>query len=295
MVDQKARMDVGGWLLSLDRESIPVLRQTARRLDEVRRNVARIGGREIAGIVQQDPLLAARVLASIQTAVPGRLRSDITSVTSAVMLIGVEPFLRRFADLPTVEGLFGGQRPALLSALQLILRAQRASRYAHEWAIHRYDLNAEEVALAALLHDLAEILLGCLAPELMTEVRRRQRDWDRSRGERAEQQVLGLRLAELQLALCQAWHLPELLITLIDERNAEHARARVVHYAVRFARHSISGWTEPNLGEDLEAVERLLNLGREALIDRLALPAELVPGLLGEARTAARSTPRQKL
>jgi hypothetical protein len=47
--------------------------------------------------------------------------------------------------------MLSGQPQALLGVLQVILRTQRASRYAHEWAFARHDMNVEEVALAALL------------------------------------------------------------------------------------------------------------------------------------------------
>lgn len=54
--------------------------------------------------------------------------------------------------------------PALLGVLQIIRRAQRAADYAQDWAIWRHDINMEEVRIAALLHDLAEILVWCSAP-----------------------------------------------------------------------------------------------------------------------------------
>lgn len=64
--------------------------------------------------------------------------------------------------------------PALLGVLQVIRRAQRASHYAHDWAFEQHDMNIDEVALAALLHDLPEILLWCFAPKLI-EIRDRRR------------------------------------------------------------------------------------------------------------------------
>jgi hypothetical protein len=63
------------------------------------------------------------------------------------------------------------------------------------------------------------ILLWCFAPDLAIEIRSRLQA-DRSlRSASVQQEVLGFPLAELQLALCHAWHLPELL-TDADRRTA---------------------------------------------------------------------------
>ena len=178
--------------------------------------------------------------------------------------------------------MLSGQPQALLGVLQVILRTQRASRYAHEWAFARHDMNVEEVALAALLHDLAEILLWCFAPDLAIEIRSRLQA-DRSlRSASVQQEVLGFPLAELQLALCHAWHLPELLTTLIDDGNAHLSRVQNVKLAVNLARHSIDGWADPAIPDDLKAVQDLLHISRETLLHRLQLPPELLPRFLRE-------------
>jgi oligopeptidase A len=70
--------------------------------------------------------------AGVCRAAPGQ--SDITNIASAVMMLGVDPFFRQFDRPLTLEGMLSGQPQALLGVLQVILRTQRASRYAHEWA-----------------------------------------------------------------------------------------------------------------------------------------------------------------
>ena len=282
MFDKHPPRDLAGWLAFVSGREMPVLRQTARRLDEARQNIDRVNGRDITDIVLQDPLLAIRVLAYIQAGSRRRLQSDITNIASAVMMLGVDPFFRQFDRPLTLEGMLSGQPQALLGVLQVILRTQRASRYAHEWAFARHDMNVEEVALAALLHDLAEILLWCFAPDLAIEIRSRLQA-DRSlRSASVQQEVFGFPLAELQLALCHAWHLPELLTKLIDDGNAHLPRVQNVKLAVNLARHSIDGWADPAIPDDLKAVQDLLHISRETLLHRLQLPPELLPRFLRE-------------
>ena len=261
-----------GWVAYLNAAEIPILRQTARRLDEARQNIDRINGRDIAAIVLQDPLLAVRVLAYIQPFRGKHLRSDITTIGNAIMMLGVEPFFRRFESPITIESLLKNEPQALLGVLHVIRRVQRASRYAHDWAFERHDMNTEEVALAALLHDLAEILLWCFAPKLALEIRHRQQADPTLRSTIAQEDVLGIRLADLQLALCQVWNLPELLKTLMDDTHADTPRVRNVVLAVNLARHSAQSWENPALPEDLMGIEKLLHVDRDILLKRLEVP-----------------------
>ncbi|WP_157651318.1 HDOD domain-containing protein, partial [Dechloromonas denitrificans] len=167
--------DIESWVLFFNNNSLPVLRVTKRRLDEMRDNLDRVDARELARVILQDPIMTVRVLAYIQPMRGRALQHDITTIASAVMMAGIEPFFNRFSELLTIEEqLQGENRHALLGILQIIRRAQRAADYAQEWAIWRHDINMEEVRIAALLHDLAEILVWCSAPKLGLDILARQ-------------------------------------------------------------------------------------------------------------------------
>jgi HD-like signal output (HDOD) protein len=276
MLDQPLH-DLDAWVRFFSNAEIPILRKTARRLEEARQNSDRVNGRDIAAIVLQDPLMAIRVLAYIHPFRGKHLRSDITTIANAVMMLGIEPFFAHFDAPPTIEAMLKDEPQALLGVLQVIRRVQRASNYAHDWALERHDLNIEEVALAALLHDLAEILLWCFAPRLAIEIRDRQVADKTLRSATAQWQVLGFPLFDLQRALCLAWHLPELLNTLMDDANAFQPRVRNVILAVNLARHSSSDWTDAALPDDFKAIEKLLHIKRETLLSRLNIPEDIAP------------------
>lgn len=276
MLDQPPQ-DLEAWVSFLSNAEIPILRKTARRLEEARQNIDRVNGRDIASIVLQDPLMAIRVLAYIHPFRGKHLRSDITTIANAVMMLGIEPFFTHFESPATIETTLKDEPQALLGVLQVIRRVQRASTYAHDWAFERYDLNIEEVALAALLHDLAEILLWCFAPRQAIKIHDLHLADKTLRSATAQQQVLGFPLFDLQRALCTAWHLPELLNTLMDDDNAFQPRVRNVILAVNLARHSSNDWTDAALPDDFSAIEKLLHINRETLLLRLNIPAEIVP------------------
>lgn len=280
-------LDLEAWVLYFSGAELPVLRQTVRRLDEARKNIDKVSGREIAKIVLQDPLMAVRVLALIQPIQGKHLRSDITTIASAVMMLGIEPFFRKFEGLITIEAMLKDEPQGLLGVLQVIRRAQRATTYAHDWAFARHDVDVEEVALAALLHDLSEVLLWCFAPKLAIEIRDMQHIDKTLRSVVAQERVLGINLFELQLALCGVWHLPELLKTLMNDANGEQPRVQNVALAVNLARHSSHGWTDAALPDDFAAIEKLLRINHETLMLRLRVPPEALPKPPEETAEAA--------
>ena len=106
--------------------------------------------------------MAIRVLAYIQTVSGKHLRSDITNIGNAVMMIGIEPFFNKMDTSLSIDAILKNEPQALLGVLQVIRRAQRASHYANDGAFERHDMNIDEVALVALLPDLPEILMGLM-------------------------------------------------------------------------------------------------------------------------------------
>ena len=264
--------DIDSWTLLFSNNGLPVLRVTKRRLDEMRADLDRVDARELAHLILQDPIMTVRVLAFIQPLRGRSLQRDITTIASAVMMAGIEPFFNRFSELFTIEDQVKEAGPqALLGVLQVIRRAQRAADYAQEWAIWRHDINMEEVRIAALLHDLAEILVWCSAPRLGLALQEKLKSQPGMRSADAQRQLLGFTFLDIQRELCRVWHLPELLRTLIDDDNAGQPRVKNVTLAVRLARHSSHDWEDPALPDDYTEIGELLHITPEAVRQRLGL------------------------
>ena len=123
--------DIDSWTLLFSNNGLPILRVTKRRLEEMRADLDRVDARELARLVLQDPIMTVRVLAYIQPMHGRSLQRDITTIASAVMMAGIEPFFNRFSELFTIEDQVKEAGPqALLGVLQVIRRAQRAADYA---------------------------------------------------------------------------------------------------------------------------------------------------------------------
>lgn len=286
------------WVLFFSEQELPVLRHTVRRLEEARERMDSISGREIAGIILQDPMMTVRMLAYIQPLRGSRLRNDVTTIDQAVVLLGIEPFFKKFENLPMVEDALKDQPQALLGLINVVRRAQRAAQYAYDWALWRHDLNMEEIVVATLLHELAELLLWCCAPKLALQIKTLQKSDRALRSVAAQEAVLGAHFAEMQQALCRAWNLPELMLKLTDEEQASAPRVRNVLLAVNLARHSANGWDDAALPDDYRDIAEFLHVHIYTVMKKAGAPippemeaAELGLGDEAAGETAAPSEP----
>lgn len=277
------------WVLYFSEQELPVLRHTVRRLAEARERMDSVSGREIAGIILQDPMMTVRMLAYIQPLRGSRLRNDVTTIDQAVVLLGIEPFFKKFENLPIVEEALKDQPQALLGLINVVRRAQRASRYAYDWALWRHDLNMEEIVVATLLHELAELLLWCCAPKLALQIKAIQKADRNLRSSVVQEQVLGGHFATMQQALCRAWNLPELMLKLTDEEHAAQPRVRNVLLAVNLARHSANGWDDAALPDDYRDIADLLHLHIATVMKKVGAP--LPPELEAEEAQASGEAP----
>ena len=259
------------WVAYFTHAELPVLRHTVVTLDKLRENAEVVNGRVLSSVILQDPLMTLRVLAYIESHRRKSQNADITTIERALMMIGMGPFFREFQNLPLVEETLKPYPKALLGLLKVISRARHASHWAREWAAIRHDLDVDEITVATLLHDAAEIVTWCFAPELALRVRAMQAADRTLRSASAQQTVFNISLHDLQIELTKVWHLPQLITTLMDRKNAENPRVRNVTLAVDLARHSANGWDDAALPDDYKAISELLRISQESLIQKLGI------------------------
>jgi HD-like signal output (HDOD) protein len=193
-------------------------------------------------------------------------------------MMGVEGFFRKLPPEPLMDEILRGHMAALVCLLRVVHRSQRASAYAFDWAVRLRDMHFEEVRIAALLYDLAEMLMWCFAPDEMLKIHAMQQQDKTMRSYDAQEQVLGFPLVDLQLALAREWGLPKLLLTLMDSECEEPERDRVrnVILAVNLARHSANGWDDAALPDDYKDVGELLGMEAEDVMVMVGVKEGLV-------------------
>lgn len=275
---------LSAWVDHFRQQEIPVLAASAEALEHLRANEDDVDAHLIGETFANDPLMTLKVLRHAASLGRERRTTDAETITAAVVLMGITPFFAAFGPQPTLEGQLADD-PETLEAVEAVLRrSERGARFALGFAAHRMDPDAQIIHGAALLHDFAEILLWCHAPKLAAEIRRRQQLDPSLRSSKAQKDVLGIELLELQLALMRSWHLPQLLAHIVDDKAKQHDPQELcVLYATRLARHTTQGWDNAAIPDDLRDVGLLLNLRPEPTL-------RLLKDLLGETLPPAPST-----
>jgi HD-like signal output (HDOD) protein len=248
------------WVAYLTDADIPVLKQTARELTKLHDDKDNVSARAVAKAIERDPMMTVKLLRFLQKNKRNKQEHEVMEVEQAMLMLGVEAFFTRLPAKPLVDEMMRSNMPALVCLLYVVTRAHRASSYAFDWAVRLRDLHFEEVRIAALLHDLAEILMWCFSPNEMLKIHNMQQADKSLRSRDVQVQMFGFPLDDLQLALAHTWALPQLLTTLMDKDYAEDPRVRNVLLAVNLARHSANGWDDAALPDDFKDIGVLLSM-----------------------------------
>ncbi len=274
MVEQP--QDLQEWLTFLTAAEIPVLRQTAREIERLRAREDDLGARAVANVVVQDPLMTIKLLRYLQNHKHSSQLRELVQVEQAIMMLGLDNFFENVPHAPVVEDVLDGHLDALVRLLRVVRQAQRASRYAFDWALLLHDLHAEEVHIAALLCYVGEMLMWVFNPQPMLKIRRMQEADHTLRSATVQEQVLGFKGMDLQRELTLRWQLPQLLQDMMDPAQAGHQRVRNVMLAVNLARHSANGWDDAALPDDYKDIAQLLRMKPED-VQAMLMPKEDVP------------------
>jgi HD-like signal output (HDOD) protein len=192
---------------------------------------------DLQRILSRDPGFTLAIF-RLFNALPQPPREPVSNLAHAIALLGIEPTSQADRALPDLhKQLSAGARAALYDCYS---RAGHAAWYAYSWG---HDLrlgNPEEMAIAALLHELAEMLLWTYADRQMGQltalIRRGMPQTD------AEQQVFGFSLRHLSLQLAEQWHLPPLTAQALQPVGAFQARSLAVMLASALARETSHDW-----------------------------------------------------
>jgi HD-like signal output (HDOD) protein len=258
------------WVDMLVAVNLPVLGRTALEIERLCVDDNGAAPQRIAEVVLHDPVMTVKVLQYLQQHRNRRRSADITTIAHALMMIGTTPFLTHFREQSSIEERLAENSAALGGVRQVMRRARHAALYAQDWARLRHDVDPEEVMVAALLHDIAEMMLWCYAPVLALEIAERQAADSTLRSDEVQRAVLGFPLIDLQLDLVKAWQLPELLHALMDESHTRNPRTQNVALAAAVARHAAHGWDNLALPHDYAHVAELLALADDEVAARIA-------------------------
>jgi len=275
----KSRWGVGQWAAYFENQALPVMRRSKllmAQLDAAEGEL--LAPKELSDIVLQDPLLCLCLLREAERRKSHRLDHETTTALAAILQLGVDEFRTLLLSSPEIaddnEGL-----------LQVESRARVASQIAQTWATGRSDLNPDEVALAALLGGVGDLLLWVYADEIPRKADALLRSGHAQRSAQAQTQACGFTFKQLTLQCAERWKLPGLVIQLL--RGSESMRAQLTRCCSNTARHVLDDSVTSTLAlaSDLvDAAHLIPNANLEWLLEGLVmLPDDRRAGVLATA------------
>ncbi len=262
--------DVNAWARHFTNVDIPIKRETALAIEAMRLNEDEVDAHNLAELIRMDPLMSLKVMALLSRSRPSRMVTPPETVLSTLVMMGISPFFRKFGPQPTLEDRLEKYPEALEGLQEVLRRAHRSANFALSFAVHRMDDDAEVVHLAALLHDCAEMLLWCHAPELALRIRNAQKADASLRSSVVQTTTLNCELLDLSQALFKLWRLPDLLIQATDDKHAEKPQVHQVKLAVQIARHTAQqGWYNAAMPDDVAELSEFLQLSKKSALQLL--------------------------
>lgn len=240
---------LAAWLKQLDQSCLPALQANTEQLKQLAANEnADIG--QLVELIESDPGLTLRLMRYINNLRHKHLRSEISTVRHALMMLGLTHVQQIPENVPALEELEEDLQQRLLHHFN---RSFHAAWQARDWAHQNRDMVSDELYMAALLHNLGEILMDLNAPKEMDRVRELMRE-KKMEADEAEYVVFGFSLDQLTVELAKLWCLPSILIDSLHSENAQHNRVLNVMLAAQIAEHAERGWYSRSTGEILEQI-----------------------------------------
>lgn len=245
------RWGVDQWAAYLSQRELPCMPRSRARLlelEDTQRDT--LAARDLADIAAAAPFLCLRLLRAAEAHRVQRLGHETTTPLAAVMQLGTDTFHTLLLNSPETDE----TQPGLVDCEA---RAHLASLLALRWAGARADVSPDEIAMAALLSEIGELLLWSFAPDLPRNALAALHAGHSPRSVQAQVDTCGFRFKDLSLKCASIWHLPSLITQLI--RGIDNTRANLSRICVDTARHLSSGGPEdPALPADIAEASQLI-------------------------------------
>lgn len=190
-------------------------------------------------ILFKDPGLTLHTLNQLQANTTKPLRIEISSMSQATMLLGMGRVQKLPSGQPQIEQSLSGF--AKKGFIKTACRAFHAAFQAWDWAHIKNDHAPEEIFLATLLHDVAEMALWVSAPDKMHQFRKLMLK-DGIPTDEAQYIVFGESLEHFSRQLAAQWRLPPLVQEALRPENVRDPRVQCVMLAVQLARAAERSW-----------------------------------------------------
>ena len=276
--ENQKRWGVDQWAAYLSNRELPCMPRSKANLIELEASQGeKLAARNLADIAAADPFLCLRLLREAEAHRVQRLGHETTTPLAAVMQLGTDTFHKLLLKCPETDESVPG-------LAECEARANLASQIALRWGTARADISPDEIAMAALLSEIGELLLWSFAPDIPTNALAALHSGHSPRSVQAQVDTCGFRFKDLTLKCATIWNLPTLLTQLI--RGIDNTRANLSRLCVDTARHILTeGSTSPALPSDIAEAKHIIpSASLEWLAEQLpGIDENVIPQIVAKA------------
>jgi len=225
------------WLKS-KLKALPAIPFYAKRAQELitNENFEKI---ELSKIISADPGLSSQLFNLVNAKRKGTKREYIESILSALSLMGdagIINFIKNISTFDDIRTSFDCEN----DYLELIARAQQAARHAKLWAEKRHSQGIKEIGSATRLYDIAEFAFCLFDHEKYQSYK--VNNHTEYNPKKYSQALLGFDINQLSLALCDHFHLPELVREAHDPNEVLGIRSQGIYIASELMHQADLDW-----------------------------------------------------
>jgi len=250
------------WVIRISSLEIPIFKGTLNSVASLTSKYT-TSANELSRVILRDATLTARILRISNSYFYNPRGTKINTISSSVMFIGFNNVRDIAMSLAVIDALIRKQSRNYIIAL--MARSFHAAVQARDMASKFGDPSPEEVFIASLLFHFGEMSFWCIESKessLLIE----SMDDDDYHPERVQQQILGFKFKALTAEIAKKWHLGDLLVEALNNKNIEEGSARTRHILLsqRLSDVALKGWETKETESVLKEISKHLGLSFKA-------------------------------
>lgn len=258
------------WMGCLVDRELPTLNAVVRDICEASQNeLSR--AEDLTKIILHDANLTSRVLKVANSVHYNTSFEPIKTVSRAIVRLGFENLKSITLASSVIETFLKGKPQEAL--IKSMARAFHAAVQARAMVAHLDAENREQVFIAALLRNIAELALLSTGKQVVIDfidARNLQPDQERS----LAQTYLGTDLLSLNQQLIKDWSLGDLILEATENRSNPSLRARAVSLGNELSKQIGKGMQNPGVISLCEQVSKLCKISIEEAKKQILLKAD---------------------
>jgi len=257
--ENSSKLDLEAWVDLLVDIKFPILDETAKNVVGMKSSSGMSMDRFCDSMLH-DPGTVLTMLRWANSLSRGRLSSEVTTLESATMMIGLEKVKRLPAKMTKLE--LPAKDEHMRAYMHVACRAFHAGYQAYDWASRRADMVPKESFVAGFMHNIGSMAILLNGGEEINQIRKIVES-DEVSADEAHYLVLGFSLKQLSHALAVRWKLPELVIESLMADKATNPRVYGVMLACQLAKLAETGWYTTEMMNCTQSIAEFLELGHD--------------------------------